>query len=384
MATSFKTFIQGDDVGSTRNLLHEAIPITGTIVSGTYTEGGTLRLGYETNIKNYSHGMFESVYDYPYLSSSANHIFDLSVGVSPNSGLMTASSAMTGAKGDIYNELCQMLAGYDTNGNIQELDVDGNFTAGSVYVDGSTMREVFIINFARLLSKDEIQPASGSFVSKFSVESSSQGDGVMTKRLTIYDKDGTSGVKTNSPAGEFNTLYATASYSTSTSPSNPINTPAGAPVGLIFYQAGIAIITASIFQESFNGAQGTTGANAMMTRAPVRAVNAMFSQTNISGACNALRNRMFDVGFNNTTELNSTIYFCRANRTEFNFSSNPTYLTNSKIRVRDENVENPPISYITTVGLYGQDNELLAVGKLSEPLKKTPSDEFTLRVRLDY
>jgi len=111
---------------------------------------------------------------------------------------------------------------------------------------------------------------------------------------------------------------------------------------------------------------------------------ALFSDVNISGACNALRQRMFDIDFNNTTELNSTIYFCRANRTEFNFSSNPTYLNNSAIRVRNENVENPPVSYITTVGLYGQDNELLAVGKLSEPLKKTPSDEFTLRVRLDY
>tara|TARA_R110000851_G_scaffold179938_3_gene327046 strand:+ start:1012 stop:2154 length:1143 start_codon:yes stop_codon:yes gene_type:complete len=380
MATSFKTFIQGDDVGSTRNLLHEAIPITGTIVSGTYTEGGTLRLGYETNIKNYSHGMFESVYDYPYLSSSANHIFDLSIGVSTNSGRLTASSAMTGAKGDMYNELCQMLAGYDTNGHIQELDVNGNFTTGSVYVDGSTMREVFIINFARLLSKDEIQPASGSFVSKFSVESASLGSTTMTKKVIVFDKDGTSGVKTNSPAGEFNTLYATSSFG-----GGALISTAPQPAGLIFYQAGIAVITSSIFQESFNGASGVAGANATMTRPPAnRAVKAMFSQTNISGACNALRNRMFDVDFNNTTELNSTIYFCRANRTEFNFSSNPTYLTSSKIRVRDENVENPPISYITTVGLYGQDNELLAVGKLSEPLKKTPSDEFTLRVRLDY
>ena len=43
-----------------------------------------------------------------------------------------------------------------------------------------------------------------------------------------------------------------------------------------------------------------------------------------------------------------------------------------------------PVSYITTVGLYSADNELLAVGKLSEPLKKTPENEFTIRVRLDY
>ena len=46
--------------------------------------------------------------------------------------------------------------------------------------------------------------------------------------------------------------------------------------------------------------------------------------------------------------------------------------------------EDAPVSYVTTVGLYADDNELLAVAKLSEPLKKTPSEEITLRVRLDY
>ena len=67
MATTYKT-LRTDDGVSTRSLLHEAIPLTGSIVSGTYSD---------ENIKNYSHGMFQSVYDYPYLSSSANHIFDL-------------------------------------------------------------------------------------------------------------------------------------------------------------------------------------------------------------------------------------------------------------------------------------------------------------------
>jgi hypothetical protein len=382
MATSFKTFIQGDDIGNTRNLLHEAIPITGTIVSGTYTEGGTLVLGKETNIKNYSHGMFQSVYDYPYLSSSANHIFDLSVGVSANSGHLTASSAMTGAKSDLYNELCQMVCGYDVTGSLLELDVNGNFTPRATYVEGSTMRQVFIINFARLLSKDEIQPASGSFVAKLGVDVLP--DAPFTRKATIFDKDGTAGIKNNSPAGDFNTLYATASYKASGSLMR--NTP----VGLIFYQAGLAVITSSVFMDAYNG-EGSNSGMIVKTSTPPgggsdirRAVTNLLSETNISGACNALRNRIFDVDFNNTTELNSTIYFCRANRTEFNFSSNPTYLNNSTIRVRNENVENPPVSYITTVGLYGQDNELLAVGKLSEPLKKTPSDEFTLRVRLDY
>ena len=53
MATIYKPFLN-DDMSSTRTLLHENIPLTGTIVSGTYADN---------NIKNYSHGMFQSVYD---------------------------------------------------------------------------------------------------------------------------------------------------------------------------------------------------------------------------------------------------------------------------------------------------------------------------------
>ena len=73
MATTYKS-LSANDIVTTKTLLHEAIPITGTIVSGTYVNGST-----ERNIKNYTHGMFQSVYDYPHLSSSANHIFDISM-----------------------------------------------------------------------------------------------------------------------------------------------------------------------------------------------------------------------------------------------------------------------------------------------------------------
>jgi len=68
---------------------------------------------------------------------------------------------------------------------------------------------------------------------------------------------------------------------------------------------------------------------------------------------------------------------------DFNYSSNPTYLDSSQIRVKTR-ASDTPVSYITTVGLYSADNELLAVAKLSEPLKKDPTNEITLRVRLDY
>ena len=147
MATTFKTFLN-DDVVSTRTLLHESIPITGGIVSGTYLD---------QNIKNYSHGMFQSVYDYPYLSSSANHIFDISVGLSP--ALSSSANTQNAKKIQVYNQMAQILVGHDVTGSILEFDGDGNILAG-----GSKLREVVFVSFARLLAKDEIKKESFTLV----------------------------------------------------------------------------------------------------------------------------------------------------------------------------------------------------------------------------
>ena len=107
------------------------------------------------------------------------------------------------------------------------------------------------------------------------------------------------------------------------------------------------------------------------------------SASTIETTCNAIRNRIYNLSFNNSTELNSSIYFCRINHNDFNYSSNPTYLSGSKLRVKNSTVDNP-VTYLTTIGLYSADNELMAVAKLSEPIKKTPETELTFRVRLDY
>ena len=115
-----------------------------------------------------------------------------------------------------------------------------------------------------------------------------------------------------------------------------------------------------------------------------RTINACSVSGTIDQLADGIRHRIRNISFNNTTELNSSIYFCRANHNEFNYSSNPTYLDGSKIQVKGNDVTAPPKSYVTTVGLYSADNELLAVAKLSEPLRKDPTNELTLRVRLDY
>lgn len=386
MATTFKQFLN-NDVTTTRTLLHENIPITGSIVSGTYNQGNSTS---ETNIKNYSHGLFQSVFDYPFLSSSANHIFDITVGYSShaNSTLSASTSTQNADKVNIYNQMAQVLVGNDINGNIRRFDADGNFADG-----GTKLDEVFFITFARLLNKDEIK--KGSFEMEFgitgslgAVAASASFDGQnFRKRLKVKDLSGSTSYLTNSPAGEYGILYATSSTTDGTTHLGTANTKE-TPVGLVYYQAGIAVISGSIFNDVVNGGVldntlGTVSLGNPGNRLTGPTGFQFVSGSSISGSADAIRNRIYNTSFNNTTELNSTIYFARASHNEFNYSSNPTYLSDSQIRVKETTLDQP-VSYITTVGLYSATNELLAVAKVSEPLKKTPDTELTLRVRLDY
>jgi len=376
MATVFKTFLN-NDIKSTRTLLHEAIPLTGSIVSGTYGDQ-TIAQGSEPNIKNYAHGMFQSVYDYPYLSSSANHIFDLTVGYSTASDSLSASSNTQNAKKvNIYNTMAATLMGYDASGSILLFDEDGDLAGTKT----DKINDAIFINFARLLQKDEIK--KGSFTMKLGSGSSfiAANGGATASLLTISDTGSSTTYKVNSAAGEFGILYANSGdtngmANTATGKSNK--------TGLIFYQAGVVVLTASVFM---GGATGSMRHNAMMS--PVGTGNGAANMsgsltgTSILGCCDAFRHRIYDISFNNTTELNSTIHFCRINSSDFNYTSNPSYLSQSQIVVKNSQMD-APISYMTTVGLYSADNELLAVAKLSEPLKKDPTNEMTLRVRLDY
>ncbi len=370
MSTTFKILDPNDSV-STRSLLHEAIPITGTIISGTYSDN---------NIKNYAHGIFQSVYDYPYLSSSANHIFDLAVGYAATSSLSGAASTQNAKKINMYNEMAQVLVGFDETNKVRLFDKDGDLTGGT------KNEAAFFINFARLISKDEIK--KGSFTLELGVNTASATP--FRKRVTVKDTDGSNNYKINSPAGEYGLLYVSNSsgiphLSADGRPLNGITGSTQMPVGLLYYQAGIAVLSASVFASGSDSATRTGGvlsASCVMNSSG-DTIDALLTGSSITGACDRLRSRISNISFNNTTELNSTIYFCRANHGEFNYSSNPTYLSASKLVVKN-NAYDVPVTYATTVGLYSDANELLAVAKLSEPLKKDPSNEFTVRVRLDY
>jgi hypothetical protein len=86
----------------------------------------------------------------------------------------------------------------------------------------------------------------------------------------------------------------------------------------------------------------------------------------------------------NSEKVTSTHYFVRIKNAEYNFSNNPSYVTGSVGQLAQSTFVNDPKTYITTVGLYNDRQELLAVAKLSKPLLKSFQREALIRVKLDF
>ena len=86
----------------------------------------------------------------------------------------------------------------------------------------------------------------------------------------------------------------------------------------------------------------------------------------------------------NKETVHASHYFIRINNNEYNFSNNPTFTSGSQGTFTHPTFFKDPKVYITTVGLYNNNNELLAVAKLSKPLLKTYNREALIRVKLEY
>lgn len=77
-------------------------------------------------------------------------------------------------------------------------------------------------------------------------------------------------------------------------------------------------------------------------------------------------------------------YFCRIYNKEYNYSNNPTFVTGSDGSFRFSTFSKEPYVYVTTIGLYNDNNELLAVARTSVPLQKNFSSERVVTVKLSF
>ena len=156
--------------------------------------------------------------------------------------------------------------------------------------------------------------------------------------------------------------------------------PAGVPIsyGLVFPDRGVILLDADVLNTSasFNT---VTGSN-------VAGDNSRKLFTSISGAAvvsnSGFTARAMDI-------KNQQYVFVRINNGDFNYSNNPTYVTSSlalgdKGMIREDSFKEYPYTYITTVGLYNDMNDLIAVGKMSKPVIKSPTSELSITVKLEY
>lgn len=346
----FKTILP-DQIAATKETLYEAIPITGTLVSGTY---GTWPN--DTNILKYtsSHGLFESVYDYPYASSSANHIFDITFGV--KSGSMTVVT-QSGEKSRIYKEMAQTLLGFDVTGNVKSFSLDGT----------NTSNKMLFINFSRLLTKDGIKVGSltGTIGTDTYVTPYAGTPAQISDNSTGLSVDT---VKVDSPAGQYWYVYTGSTYTTSDR------------IGMVFYQQGVLAIDLGSSTFSMLGVSSSVS----NPSGGYLSGSSLAASGTITEIADGFRRYISNLQFQNTVQINSTIYNCQLGLNEFNYSSNATYTSGSQILTKNGDATSQNITYVTTVGLYSSDGQLTAVAKLSEPIKKTQADSLNIRVRLDY
>ncbi len=85
-----------------------------------------------------------------------------------------------------------------------------------------------------------------------------------------------------------------------------------------------------------------------------------------------------------TENISTSHYFVRATNREFNFSNNPTFASQTNGRFTEPSFERDPRVYVTTVGLFDDANEMLAVAKASQTITKSFDKEMLIRVKLSF
>jgi hypothetical protein len=124
-------------------------------------------------------------------------------------------------------------------------------------------------------------------------------------------------------------------------------------------------------------------ANGGIALAPSTGSSAVANGTN-NALMYATINRGTSFQLNSQENITSDYVFIRPQNAEFNYTTNPSFISGSTGEVIYPTFINNPQTYITTVGLYNDANELLAVAKLSRPLVKDFTKEALIRVKLDF
>jgi len=238
-------------------------------------------------------------------------------------------------------------------------DENSSFIFGNI-----TSPHFYALNIARSRFKESIKP--GSLTLKLS------GSGFGLNSLVLTDSSIISGSLTNFIGS--NRYYTLISGSNGTAALSQLQGVSGS-YGLMFPDLGIILLNPQALSApsssggislSTNTSNGFPGNPNLMT---------MFRA--ISGSAGSL------ITLQSQETVSSRYFFTRVKNNEFNYSTNPSVINDSGSLLYDTLIDNPQ-TYITTVGMYNDSNDLLAVAKLSRPLVKDFTKEALIRIKLDY
>ena len=261
------------------------------------------------------------------------------------------------------------LATYNQYKNILLDRADSYFSvySGST-AGGHDLRNFYAINVNRARYKERLDPGNISITL------------TGTSSITLIDDSGgtdenvtTAGRVYNLVSGSLNIGSAlTASIANYSSPIN------GQGYGLFYPDMGIILLNPAALQSKVDiKLQAATSS--------VASTYHINRGSNFGGVAllKALEGGA-DFQVRRTENVSTSHYFVRANNREFNFSNNPTFVTGSTGQFVWSTFERDPKVYITTVGLYDDANELLAVAKVSKPVEKSFDKEVAIKVKLDF
>lgn len=384
MAT-FKEF-GAEDIKTSRSFLNQLVDIIQEDISGS-----TTRRKYQVFVTGgigpgITSSLYQTVFDQDFSLQTANPVFDLTVGLHVNSSVVSGASPVIDSNGkytfpsqslmmrekiDIYRQMAGALLG--------NADEQFTFTSGSTE---NTINEAMFVCFKRLMARDQIKRETFA-IQLYQTASSNRLD--LTAATPVIFTDLSSSVnKDLSNGGQVSAILNSANVNRQ--------------VGMLFIDRGIAVLdiarvfhpqntagtylTGTLDGMSVSGRVPFTGSmNQFLASASMDNIVDHFATTRFSGSAQTA------MTFQNITNINSTLFFCRAAADEFNYSSNPTYTdADSRIVVIDEGQEESQRSFVfvTSLGLYDALDNLLAVAKLSRPVLKDDERDITFKVRLDF
>lgn len=295
-------------------------------------------------------------------SSAAEICFAVSYGHRTGGGHPTllqndASSLATKA---VYSQYRNLLL--DPN------DTQFTFAKGSTTYDSD---HIYVINFARSLMKQNVDPgnwrltltgASGSF--------------------TFIDDSGQSLGSAFGRSGQvFNVVSGTLSGSNGATIATSGSATKGG-YGLFYPSLGVIVLNPDAIVETVGFRSGSYASSGSATWVPVTG-SVTTPQYNHGALFNAIK-AGGDFQARSAENISSTHYFVSARPGEFNYTNNPTFFDETTGALIFNSFINDPRTYITGIGFYNDENELLAVAKPSAPIPKDFAKSVNISVRIDW